>query len=228
MIRGTDDWELNSASHYVTYSLAILFFMLHIFLAINLKETVMMPVIRVSDAAFANLKHIATWLEADTPAQTIDLLVHNEMERLGLERDSEESAAAGGEGNDNVSTFERTPGLSFTRILSASINGRALPKTNWATLLKEVIQTVQTNGISGSQLVRELNIPAKIGSYEDEGFKYNPILDISVQGQSAADAWKEIQRLADKHGILVELEFQWKDNKKAEYPNRIGRLQAGV
>lgn len=183
----------------------------------------MMPVIRISDAAFSNLKHIATWLDADTPAQTIDQLVRNEMERLGLERDSEAEL----EMADGLLTFEKAPPLTFTRILSASIDSRELTKTNWAGLLLEVIHKVHATGIEGDDLVRELYVPAKVGRYEDEGYKFHPTLGISVQGQSASDAWKEIDRLAKKHGILVKLEFQWRDNEKAEHPNRIGKMQAG-
>ena len=46
------------------------------------------------------------------------------------------------------------------------------------------------------KLVRELHIPSKAEPYEEEGFKYHPDLGISVQGQSASDAWKEVDRLA--------------------------------
>ena len=186
-----------------------------------------MPVIRISDAAFSSLKHIATWLDADTPAQTINKLVNNEMERLGLERDSEKESGIGGGLEDGVLIFEKAPGLSFTRILSASIDRQKLTKTNWGELLLEVIHKVHAKGLEGERLVRELHVPAKIGRYEDEGYKFHSTLDISVQGQSASDAWKEIDRLTKKHDIRVELEFQWRDNDKAEHPNRIGKMQAG-
>ncbi len=98
------------------------------------REPNVMPVILVSDAAFANLKHIATWLEADTPAQTIDLLVANEMERLGLERDSEADRELVSRNGENILVFENenTPGLSFTRVLSASIGGRGLERNSAA------------------------------------------------------------------------------------------------
>lgn len=183
----------------------------------------MMPVIRISDAAFSDLKHIATWLDARTPAETIDQLVRNEMDRLGLERDSEAEL----EMEDGLLIFQKAPPLTFTRILSASIDHRKLTKINWAGLLLEVIHKVHASGIEGERLVRELHVPAKVGRYEDEGYKFHPTLDISVQGQSASDAWKEVDRLAEKHGIPVELEFQWRDNEKAEHPNRIGKIQAG-
>ncbi len=186
----------------------------------------MMPVIRISDAAFADLKNISTWLEVDTPTKTIDQLVRNEMERLGLERDIEtESNKAGG--IDDALVFLETPGLTFTRILSASIGGREVVKPNWSWLLFLVVQKVHAKGIEGERLVRELHVPAKVGLYGEEGYTFDPALGISIQGQSASSAWKEIERLADIHGILVEVEFQWRDNEKAEHPNRIGRMKAG-
>jgi hypothetical protein len=187
----------------------------------------MMPVIRISDAAFSGLKHIATWLDADTPAQTIDKLVHNEMERLGLERDSENESGFGTKKENGVLIFEKAPGLSFTRILSASVDHQKLTNANWAGLLLEAIHRVREKGFEGEQLVRELQVPAKPGRYEDGGYKFHSTLNISVQGQSASDAWKEIHRLAEKHGIRVEVEFQWRENNKAEHPNRIGRIIAG-
>ncbi len=186
----------------------------------------MMPVIRISDAAFTNLKHIATWLEADTPSQTIDRLVQNEMERLGLERDGE-SEAENGAGED-ILIFEKAPGLSFTRILSAAIDNGPPIKTNWAGLLLEVVRKVHAKGITKERLIRELQVPAKVSKYEQHGFKYYPSLGISIQGQSASDVWKEVDRLAKKHGIPVDLEFQWRDNEKAQHPNRTARIRAGL
>ena len=130
--------------------------------------------------------------------------------------------------DEKIPTFEDAPGLSFTRVISASVDGCKLTKANWATLLKEVIQSVhEKKGLSGDHLVRELNIHAKVGFYEDEGFRHDPTINISVQNQSADVAWREIRRLAEKHNIPVEIEFQWKNNKKAKQPGQIGRLQAG-
>jgi hypothetical protein len=54
------------------------------------------------------------------------------------------------------------------------------------------IQQVKAKGLDGENLVGELNIPAKPVAYEEEGFKYQPDLGISIQGQSATDAWKEV------------------------------------
>jgi hypothetical protein len=59
-----------------------------------------------------------------------------------------------------------------------------------------------------------------------DGYKLQPELGISIQGQSAMDAWKEVSRLAQKHRIPVEVRFQWRDNEKAQYPGKIGVIRA--
>lgn len=187
----------------------------------------MMPVIRISDAAFADLKHIATWLDADTPSKAIDRLVRNEMERLGLERDDQPTPEPTNSASNGTLSFEKAPGLSFTRILSATVASAKFPKINWAGLLLEVIRNVHKKGIEGDSLARKLQIPSKVGIFEENGFKYHPDIGLSIQGQSASDAWREIDRLAEKHRIPVEVEFQWRDNDKAQHPRRTGLIKAG-
>lgn len=187
----------------------------------------MMPVIRISDAAYADLKHIATWLDADTPSKAIDCLVRNEMERLGLERDDQSTSEPTNSESNSILSFENAPGLSFTRILSATVASAKFPKINWAGLLIEVIRNVHKNGTASQNLVHELQIQSKVGVFEENGFKYHPDIGLSIQGQSASDAWREIDRLAEKHRIPVEVEFQWRDNDKAQHPGRTGLIKAG-
>lgn len=193
----------------------------------------MMPVVRVNDATFVDLKSVATWLGTETPSQTIDRLVREKMEQLGLERDDEPeeimtpdaSSATSDEGNME---FRSAPGLSFTRVLDASVSGATLGKANWSgVLLKVITATKKKNGMDAKTLSHELQIPSKPYEYSSEGYKYQSELGISIQGQSAQDAWKEIHRLADKHHIAVEVRFQWRENDKAQYPGRIGVLRAG-
>jgi hypothetical protein len=90
-----------------------------------------------------------------------------------------------------------------------------------------VIAQVKAKGAEGERLVRELAIPAKAEKYEEEGFKFHPDLGISVQGQSASDAWKEVDRLAKKWRIPVTVEFWWRQNPKAQYPGKTGVLSSG-
>lgn len=187
----------------------------------------MMPVIRISDATFVDLKSIATWQGTETPSKTIENLVREKMDALDLERDvgDEQAEVVASEGEATV--FERAPGLSFTRILSARIDGKSLDRPNWAGLLLEMVKRVKAKGISSDRLTNEMQVPAKSEAYEEEGYKFHPEIGISIQGQSAPDAWKEVSRLSDKHRIPVEVEFQWRDNDKAQYPGRVGIIRAG-
>lgn len=193
----------------------------------------MMPVIRVNDATFVDLKSVSTWLGTETPSQTIDRLVREKMAQLGLERDDasekimqrDVSSTAPEEGDME---FRSAPGLSFTRVLAASVSGQTLTKSNWSGVLLQVIAaTKKKYRMDATTLSHELQIPSKPHEYVSEGYKYQSELGISIQGQSAQDAWKEIQRLANKHRLAVEVRFQWRENDKAQYPGRIGVLRAG-
>jgi hypothetical protein len=190
-------------------------------------EETMMPVVRVNDGTFADLSTLKTWFNTKTPSETIDRLVKEVMEQLGMERDDEPEAVVT-TSNSGAMEFETAPGLAFTKPLSASINGKALHSPRWSAILLKMIAEVKATGVEGEKLVRELGIPAKVERYEEEGFKYHPDLGISVQGQSASDAWKEIDRIAKKLRVPVEVEFWWRQNPKAQYPGRTGILRSGI
>jgi hypothetical protein len=186
----------------------------------------MMPVIRISDATFADLKSISTWFGTKTPSDTIDRIVREAMEQLGMERDDEPAPTIAKVANGTME-FSDTPGLAFTKPLSASINGNAIHAPRWSTVLLAMIAQLRAKGFEGEKLVRELNVPAKAEVFEDEGFKFYTELGISIQGQSASDAWKEIDRLARKWRIPVTVEFRWRQNPKAQFPGRNGVLRSG-
>jgi hypothetical protein len=186
----------------------------------------MMPVVRINDATFADLSTLKTWFGTKTPSETIDRIVQGAMDQLGIERDDEPEGVTVTAGNGAME-FDKAPGLAFTKPLSASINGKALHSPRWSSLLLTTIAQVKAKGLEGEKLVRELSVPAKAERYEDEGFKYHPELGISVQGQSAADAWKEVDRLATKWKIPVTVEFWWRQNSKAQHPGKTGILRSG-
>lgn len=186
----------------------------------------MMPVVRLNDATFEHLSTLRTWFGTRTPGETIDRVVREAMEALGLERNDEpqgESITT----SDGAIEFETAPGLTFTKPLSASINGKAIHSPRWSSLLLAMITQLKSKGLKGERLVRELQVPAKAERYEEEGFKYHADLGISVQGQSASDAWKEIDRIAKKWTIPVVIEFWWRQNEKAQFPGKTGRLRSG-
>lgn len=186
----------------------------------------MMPVVRINDATFTDLKTIAAWFGTKTPSETIDRVVREAMEQLGMERD-DQPEKIGATTATGAMEFDTAPGLTFTKPLTASINGKALHVPRWSAILLAMIAQVKAKGFEGDKLVRELAVPAKAERYEEDGFKYHPDLGISVQGQSAADAWKETDRLAKKWRVPVTVEFLWRQNPKAQYPGRTGLLRSG-
>lgn len=186
----------------------------------------MMPVVRVNDGTFADLKSISTWLGTKTPSDTIDQVVRQAMEQLGMERDIEPEALSG-PATSTAMKFDAAPGLTFTKPLSASVAGGSIRNPRWSAILLTMIAQVKAKGLEGDKLVRELQVHARAERYEEEGFKYHPDLGISVQGQSASDAWKEIDRIATKWRIPVTVEFCWRQNPKAQFPGRVGQLRSG-
>jgi len=184
----------------------------------------MMPVLRISDPTFLNLKDISAWYGTKTPVETIDRLVKEAMEQLGLERDDEEEAVVTG---GAPMKFDAAPGLSFTKPLKATIGGKNIQSPRWSGIMLAMIGHVKAKtGFTGEKLARELGVPARPDKFEEEGFKWHPDLGISIQGQSATDCWKEVDRLAKKHGIPAEVEFWWRQNDKAQHPGKTGVIKA--
>jgi hypothetical protein len=185
----------------------------------------MMPVVRINDATFSDLSTLKTWFGTKSPSETIDHIVREAMEQLGIEREELELKSA--IADNGAMIFDNAPSLTFTKPLSASVGGKSIPNPKWASLLHTILGRVKAKGFEGAKLVQELTIPAKAEKYEEDGYKYQPHLGISVQGQSAADAWKEVDRLAKKWHIPVTVEFMWRHNSKAQYPGKIGVLRSG-
>ena len=187
----------------------------------------MMPVVRINDATFANISTLKTWFGTKSPSETIDHIVSEAMEQLGIERD-EEAEDAAEETIHGALMFDTAPSLTFTKPKKATINGKIIENPNWASILLAMVAQVKAKGYENEKLVRELGVPSKASKYDDDGYRYFPELGISVQGQSAADAWKEIDRLAKKWQIAVNVEFVWRQNPKAQHPGRAGILRSGI
>ena len=186
----------------------------------------MMPVLRVTDPAFDDLAILTKWFKTKTPSETIAKIARDTMEELGIERDDEpETITTSATG---AMEFREAPGLSFTKPLEAVIDGKPLKNPRWSSILLAVIGKIKSKGrVKADALIHVLNIPAKVEPYEEDGFKFYEDLGISVQGQSASDAWKETARLAKVYGVAVTVEFWWRQNPKAQFPGRTGKLKAG-
>ena len=105
----------------------------------------MMPVVRISDATFSDLKLMASWFGTKTPAETLDRVIKETMDQLGLERDDEPAGAVVTSGG--AMQFDAAPGLAFTKPLSATINGKAVPSPRWSSVLLTMIAQLKAKGL---------------------------------------------------------------------------------
>ena len=185
-----------------------------------------MPVVRINDVTFANISTLKTWFKTKSPSETIDHIVRETMEQLGIEHDDETEGDAVAS-VDGTLIFDAAPSLTFTKPMKAIINSKTIQNPNWASILHVMIAQIKAKGFEGEKLVRELGIPSKASNYDDDGYRYFSELGISVQGQSAADAWKEVDRLSKKWQIPVNVEFVWRQNSKAQHPGKAGILRSG-
>ncbi len=186
----------------------------------------MMPVIRLNDATFADLSALKTWYGTKTPSETIDRIVRDAMEQLDMERDAaaEEVTVTT---SDGAMHFDAAPGLAFTKPLAASINGKALHSPCWSALLLTMIAQVKTKASRVTSSFANLPSLQRLSGMMRKVSNSVLTLGISVQGQSASDCWKEVERLSKKWAIPVSVKFWWKQNPKAQYPGKTGILRSG-
>lgn len=107
------------------------------------------------------------------------------------------------------------PDLTFTKITNATINGTPISKNNWATLTYEILKHAKQSGLN---LLSFNSLRIVEGKNEDNGFWFAEELGISMQGQSANDAWRAIVEIADKSSARIEVQFCWRDTPKAAHP----------
>lgn len=70
-----------------------------------------------------------------------------------MERD-DESDAAMNLTSDGYMEFDTTPGLAFMKLLSASIDGQAVPRPHWSSILLAMIGQLKAKGLNGEKLIR--------------------------------------------------------------------------
>lgn len=97
---------------------------------------------------------LKTWFGTRTPSETIDRIVREAMQQLGMERDDEPEEATPTTG-DGAMQFDTAPGLAFTKPLAVSINGKSIHNPRWSAILLTTIAQVKAQGVEGEKLVRE-------------------------------------------------------------------------
>jgi hypothetical protein len=120
------------------------------------------------------------------------------------------------------------PDLAYTVIKSIVLAGKELPSTEhyWNSLLVATIRKAsETTPIN--QTLALIICSHEVGQKKDRGFKYIPDLGISIQAQSAANAWRTTHHILRMTGISLELEFQWENFPSAAFPGLRATIRVG-
>jgi hypothetical protein len=118
------------------------------------------------------------------------------------------------------------PSLTHTKLLAGKLNGKPLLEVKWNALLVESIRLAKANARTPDELRSLIPVNFVLGRKEIEGYHYIPDIDLSVQGQDADAAWSAAHQIAQRLGLPIEVEFQWRTKDGAAYPGETGKLSA--
>ncbi|UHS56025.1 T4SS efffector SepA family protein [Agrobacterium vaccinii] len=119
------------------------------------------------------------------------------------------------------------PNLGFTTVISATINGKMLKRTDtyWNNILIVMIKHLAAKGLNPEEVASCITSNTKIGEVTNNGYKYIPEAGISVQGLDANTAWRTIERLAMVDGQSVDVKFRWQHKEGLENAGVIGAFR---
>ena len=175
-----------------------------------------MPVIDITDATFARLQRYATPL-VDTP-ETALIKVLDLADAAG--------ASPATAFSESPAPQVDAPDLTHTTLTSAAIDGRSVAPAlcYWNNVMMAVIERAAEKSADRQATVDLIVVNKVSGQKEDNGYKYVPSLDVSVQCQNSNNAWKAIDHIALATGIKVDVSFVWGSHPKAARPGQRGRL----
>jgi hypothetical protein len=114
------------------------------------------------------------------------------------------------------------PDLTHTKMTAASFRRSPLELPTWNALLDEVVRTSRRD-LGSFDALKKVSLTNLVdGQKTDQGYRYLSDIRLSVQGQSANDAWRSIARLARHLGYHVQVSFVWYFKEAAAFPGESG------
>ena len=182
----------------------------------------MCPTITISEESFGKLQALAKPF-VDTPESVIACLADAEIKRLanlgnGVRSGEDRDPRARGLNPDSPES------LTHTRLLSATVGDRALPRPKWNGVLTHLLEVAfqrlgsfeEVRAISGANLHE--------GKFEQNGYKFLPEVGFSLQGVDSNLAWTHSLEIARALKLPIEVRVQWRDKDGAAYPGEQGVL----
>jgi len=104
----------------------------------------------------------------------------------------------------------------------AELNSKPIDSPNWNAVLDAAVRYARGNLPSVTDIRRLVPINMAPGRKTDKGYHWLQDADISVQGQSAKDAWRWTAELARQLKFEVKVAFYWQNKKGAAHPGEGG------
>jgi predicted nucleotidyltransferase len=191
-----------------------------------------MPVLTVSERAYAMLQRLAVPFE-DDPNSVVERLCDAEVARSGAESGRTETVRAGsGMARDMPARTahplwlapEGPDDLTYSRVVRAKVGDEEIRRPNWNKLMRTMHVMACAALGSFEELARVSTANLRAGRFEERGFEYLPEADLSIQGQDANLAWKHTLRLAKALDAALLVQFEWRVTEGAAHPGRAGVL----
>lgn len=180
-----------------------------------------MQSISLSDETFAKLQKLAKPF-IDTPESVIIALADEELKRRVATPDPNRRVM-----DEQVLRLDpdRHESLTHARLISATVDTRALHRPKWNTLLDHLHVLARKRLGSFDALRRVSGAHLREGKYEDNGFHYLPDADLSVQGVDSNLAWDHALGLARQLRIPIQVRFEWRTKDGAARPGQTAILE---
>ncbi|WP_394009271.1 T4SS efffector SepA family protein [Xanthobacter aminoxidans] len=183
-----------------------------------------MPVsISISDETYRRLQAVAEPF-VDTTPETVIVKLLLAWERGGTGPSSVTHSNEAGASARRRFDPRNPPSLTHTKMTAASTHNLPIPNPTWNGLMEFVLRLALTRLGALSELRRIVNVNLIEGAKSDEGYRYVPGGNFSVQGQDANAAWRAIVQVADHLQIGVSVEFEWRAKPEAQYPGVEGQM----
>jgi len=183
----------------------------------------MSPAITLSDETFSMLQALATPF-VDTPESVISALAEGELARR---RNPDNGGSNGRLRSGQI--FRLNPDvpedLTHTRVLSALVDGHPIHRPKWNGIMDYFhILGRKTLG-SFEALRRASGANLHEGRYEENGYRYLPEADLSIQGVDANLAWDHSLRLARVLKVPMQLRVEWRKKEGAAHPGEVAEIE---
>ena len=117
----------------------------------------------------------------------------------------------------------KPPSLSFTNIIDAKIENETAK--NWSSLVRMALKIGVRKGLDIFTLQKITSIKLRRGSYNEDGYKFEPTVGFSYQELSAQKSWENVFKIVKHLKIPIRIVLKWQQKEGIKYPGKKGIIQ---